>query len=219
MEIAEMRELLGEEDWVGLWERRSDVDWEYVCEHIPWNVQWRMVVASVIVERDPWDEELCENLWGDDLWKDMPDFLLHTFSCDCLERFLRSEESENIILDGNSWDAIKVRRKWLKGEATEEDLESVRGRLNVPLEEWYGDQLRNNSDTWPGYWILSSTSASVSASWVTSYTARPALGTREVEWQLNHFAKLLIEIGDRELDVLEEDGFDEHESHLEGGGR
>ena len=44
--------------------------------------------------------------------------ILHEFACLCAERGLK----RNKITDPRCWDAIKIKRLWLKGEATDEQL-------------------------------------------------------------------------------------------------
>ena len=48
--------------------------------------------------------------------------LLHEFACWCAERALRAERKAGRVPDKRSWEAIRVKRRWLKGKATDEEL-------------------------------------------------------------------------------------------------
>ena len=48
--------------------------------------------------------------------------ILFEFACDVAERALMAERAAGREPHADSWDAIAVKRRWLKGEATDEDL-------------------------------------------------------------------------------------------------
>jgi hypothetical protein len=55
---------------------------------------------------------------------------LHEFACWCAEEALLRERAAGREPDKRSWAAIETKRKWLKGEATDEEL------VTVGLEAW-----------------------------------------------------------------------------------
>lgn len=56
--------------------------------------------------------------------------VLHKFMCGCAEQALLDEREAGREPDKRSWAAIETKRKWLKGEATDEEL------VTVGLEAW-----------------------------------------------------------------------------------
>ena len=52
----------------------------------------------------------------------VPDRVLFEFACWCAENALRGERCQGREPDERSWEAVRVRRKWLRGEATDEEL-------------------------------------------------------------------------------------------------
>jgi hypothetical protein len=56
--------------------------------------------------------------------------VLHEFMCWCAEQALLREREAGHEPDLRSWTAIETKRKWLKGEATDEEL------VTVELEAW-----------------------------------------------------------------------------------
>ena len=52
--------------------------------------------------------------------------LLHEFACWCAERALRAERKAGREPNKRSWEAIHVKRRWLKGKASDEELGAAR---------------------------------------------------------------------------------------------
>lgn len=74
------------------------------------------------------------SVWGQDyFWQAYPDALLHTFACDCAERVLEHRWD----LEGEDhpalWDALGVKRAWLQGNASAEDVEERLGGVDAML--------------------------------------------------------------------------------------
>ena len=63
-----------------------------------------------------------DKLWAVLRVEFIPEPILHEFACRCAERALKAAR----ITDERSWNAIKTKRKWLKGEATDEELVAAR---------------------------------------------------------------------------------------------
>lgn len=51
--------------------------------------------------------------------------VLHEFACWCAERALKKERKAGREPDKRSWNAIKVKRLWLKGKATKEESDAA----------------------------------------------------------------------------------------------
>ena len=61
----------------------------------------------------------------------MPRMLLHTFACDCAERLLEAEERmRRESMDGLIWRALQVKREWIAGLVTQDDLVWARERAD-----------------------------------------------------------------------------------------
>lgn len=67
----------------------------------------------------------------DRLWlvlrpKMIPKPIIHEFACCCAEAALNLVESQGGTIDARSREAIRVKRAWLKGETTDDDLAAAR---------------------------------------------------------------------------------------------
>jgi len=60
---------------------------------------------------------------------------LHEFACWCAETALRRERKAGHEPDKRSWNAIHVKRRWLRGDATDDELESARATAWVAAWE------------------------------------------------------------------------------------
>ena len=54
------------------------------------------------------------------------EIILHEFACWCAEQALKAERKAGREPDERSWAAIRVKRRWLKGQATDEQWEAAR---------------------------------------------------------------------------------------------
>jgi hypothetical protein len=63
-----------------------------------------------------------DRLWAVLREEFLPAPILHEFACRCAERVLKKAK----VTDERSWNAIKTKRAWLKGEATDEELRAAR---------------------------------------------------------------------------------------------
>lgn len=52
----------------------------------------------------------------------IPDHILHTFACDCAERALQIRRHRGREPDKTLWKVIEVKRQWLNGEATTQQV-------------------------------------------------------------------------------------------------
>jgi hypothetical protein len=60
------------------------------------------------------------------LWEADATTALHLFACDEAERVLLTERDAGRDPDPRSWEAIRVKRAWICGEATDEELDEAR---------------------------------------------------------------------------------------------
>lgn len=56
----------------------------------------------------------------------IPAEILHTFACDIAEMMLLLEREGSRKTDIRSWEAIRIKRLWIKGEATDKELQAAR---------------------------------------------------------------------------------------------
>ena len=96
---------------------------------------------------------------------------LHELACKFAERALKRERKKGREPHIDSWNAIKVKRKWLKGKATDEELSAAESAA------WYAAESAARSAAW---------SAARSAAW---YAARSAESERK--YQLKKVIKVL----------------------------
>lgn len=61
--------------------------------------------------------------WDDSILDGLPDSLLRWFACVCAQRSLKRAEKDGKEPDPRSWNAVKVARQFVLGNATEEDLD------------------------------------------------------------------------------------------------
>lgn len=92
-----------------------ELEQDYVCSHLgidPDMLRWFAAVARTAqMLRDP-------NEWDNDWLKLCPDIVLHKFACDCAARACSRSDQ----VGRESWVAIRAKRRWLRGEISDEDL-------------------------------------------------------------------------------------------------
>lgn len=67
----------------------------------------------------------------DRLWpvlrpKLLPEKLLHEFACDIAEYALKQEREAGREPDERSWEVVRIKRLWIHGEASDEELDAAR---------------------------------------------------------------------------------------------
>ena len=65
-------------------------------------------------------------LWVLSRLRILSDNMLHSLACDFAEHVLQNEVIQGRNPDPRSWNAIKVKRKWIKEEVTNEELQIAR---------------------------------------------------------------------------------------------
>ena len=138
------------------------------------------------------------------------DNTLHTFACDCAERALLRGSFSNRKPHQDSWDAIRVKRLWLKGKVGEDILLAANKAANSVAEEartstwgssgWVPEEFYLAADVaWAAQTassMLGSRSNAVSLAYGTSLWAISARGdddeASEAEeiWQAQHLKSL-----------------------------
>ena len=92
--------------------------------------------------------------------------ILHEFACDVAEQALTAAKVE----DPRSWAAIEAKRKWLRGEITDEELEAARdaarNAARVAAREAAGEAARNAA--WAATWATARDSRD--AAWAAQNT-------------------------------------------------
>jgi len=80
----------------------------------------------------------------------IPEHVLHTFSCNVAERALQKEKEAGLEPSEDNWKAIQIKRQWLKGEATDQDLKVAKEKAKrAPRHPVYCATVK--SDTSPAW--------------------------------------------------------------------
>ena len=140
----------------------------------------RVKCEDVVAEQD--DKLVCRQrtvVWSHDCKK-----LLHEAACIFAERALTIAGIKD---DGRnaSWNAIRVKRLWLKGEATDEQLKEARDAAG---EAWAAAR-----EAWAAAW--DAWAAAEDAAWDAAWAARAAARAAERARQEQELLKLLKEAG------------------------
>lgn len=98
---------------------------------------------------------------------------LHEFACLCAERVLKRAK----IKDNHCWNAIKIKRKWLKGEASGKELGAARGAAWDAA--WVAAGIAARGAAWE---------AARDAAWAAAWAAA---GAAERRWQNKTLSKLV----------------------------
>jgi len=120
-------------------------------------------------------------------WPGIPNELRQRFTCDLAEKALLQQRASGIEPDKASWRAIQLKRLWLDGKASEEDVQQA----------WEAARLA----TWEQSWdlIKEETSGSfLKTIYMAAFmAAEEAVGqpesTVDENWQRQHLSKLTLE--------------------------
>lgn len=96
-------------------------------DHAPGPVLCRVEMGGTIIKGD--DKVVAAERTA--LWMADISDLLHRFACDEAERALRDQK----VTDRRSWAAIETKRKWLKGQATDAELDAARAAARVAARD------------------------------------------------------------------------------------
>ena len=70
------------------------------------------------------------------LWVADATTVLHELACWCAERALRAERKAGREPDPRSWEAVKVKRRWLAGKATNQELSAAWSAADSAAASW-----------------------------------------------------------------------------------
>ena len=103
--------------------------------------------------------------------------LLHEFACACAERALRHERKAGREPDARSCEAVRIKRKWMTGKATDDELAAARDAARAAARDaaWYA--------AWDAAWAAA-WAAAWDAAWAAAWdAARNAARDVEKAWQ------------------------------------
>ena len=113
-----------------------------------------------------------DRLWAVLREEFLPATILHEFACRCAERALKKAK----VTDERSWNAIKVKRAWLKGEATDEELAAARA---AAAAAWAAGAA--GAAAWAAW---AAGAAWAVAAWVAAWAARDTAAAAERKLQV-----------------------------------
>jgi len=116
----------------------------------------------------------------------LPEHVLHDFACDCAWRALEQEREAGREPDPRSWEAVRVKRRWVEGKATSEELDSA---------AWSAASRAACGAAYSAAWSAASRSA-WSAAWSTADRA-------EESWQRAHLASLLDQYQQERISLVQ----------------
>lgn len=105
MGLAETRALLVAQDWYQLWRDRHEIDWSYAAKHVPFEVQWFMVIASNIRAPELMDDDLIP----------MPSWVMNQVALDAMILAQDTEGNHGKSVDKRLQDAITYKMNWMNG--------------------------------------------------------------------------------------------------------
>ena len=112
-------------------------------------------------------------VWTLDCYK-----LLHLFACDCAERALKRERKAGREPDARSWDAIRVKRLWLAGEATDAELAAAGAAWAAAGAAWAAA-----GAAWDAAGAARAAAWAAWAARAAAWAARDAAWADEQQWQ------------------------------------
>jgi len=135
--------------------------------------------------------------------KVIPDSILHHFGCDCAERALKGNKGFITESQQASWEAVKVKRRWIDGLVGDEELDEAREtahRAAYQAEDW-----GSNKAACKSAYMTTHVEVYIAVSWTAEDAAESAehraanseeyeeAYNEEREWQRNHLADLIEE--------------------------
>lgn len=125
--ISRAREILADREWETLWSLRDNIDWTYAIEHVPFDIQWRMVIASHIEE---YAEHYAQRATYAGVLKFMGEHIQHRFAIEC------ARMNENVLpLPAVAKAVVDAKEYWIEGAATIGHVRMLASRLNQEYRE------------------------------------------------------------------------------------
>jgi hypothetical protein len=112
----------------------------------------------------------------------IPAPVLHEFACGCAEQALLSERKAGREPDPRSWTAIETKRRWLRGEAANEELKAAEEAARAAAWEaaraaaWEAARAAARAAAWEAAWEVAR-----AAAWEAAWEAARA-ATWEATW-------------------------------------
>lgn len=156
------------------------------------NPNKKKLMKSIAQRREHWsamDILELENIpAADRLWAVLREELidapiLHEFACRCAERALRRVENP----DPRSVRAIEVKRAWIRGEATDDELEAARAAALDAAED------AARAAAWNAAHAAAGVAARAAARFAAMSAAEDAARAAERQWQIEELQKMLNE--------------------------
>lgn len=139
--------------------------------------------------------------------KGLPEHILYNFACDCVERALMRERAAGREPDPRSWEAVRIKRRWVEGRATDQELGAARDAAEAAWEA-----------AWAAAWAAAAWAAE--AAWDAAWDAAVAwtwgavraeagaaagAAAREAEesWQRAHLASLLDQYQQERISLVQ----------------
>ena len=114
--------------------------------------------------------------------KGLPEHILHHFACDCAERALLRERAAGREPDPRSWEAVRIKRRWVEGRATDQELGAARDAAGA-ARAWAAEAAWDAAWDAAGAWAWGAVRAEAGA----------AAGEAEESWQRAHLASLVAQ--------------------------
>ncbi len=118
---------------------------------------------------------------------EIPDHILHSFACAYAERALLREKQARREPDPRSWEALRIKRLWIEGQTTNEDLNAARAAANDAA--WTAKSAARDA-SWYAAW-----SAARSAAWNAAEATKAA-------WQTEPLCALIEQYQDERASLL-----------------
>ncbi len=131
----------------------------------------------------------------------LPDHILHTFACDCAERALIRERKKEREPDPRSWEAIRVKRLWIEGKSSNEELDVAwaaawsaardAARYAAWAAAWAAAWSAARDAAWSAAWDAAWDAAWAAALDAAGYAALDAARKKERSWQKEHLLAMI----------------------------
>lgn len=110
----------------------------------------------------------------------IPEMELHKLGCKFAERALRRERKAGREPHPDSWKAVKIKRLWIKGKATDKELDAAHRVACIAARRVPSNVTRS-----------AARSAARCAAWIVARSVAEGEETFEQQWQIKQVAKIL----------------------------
>jgi len=131
----------------------------------------------------------------------IPEPWMHLLACDFAEECLRRERSEGREPDERSWKALEVKRAWVRGEATDDELSAASAAASAAAGAAAGAAARAaraaRAAAWAAAWAAAR--AARDTAWAAARAARAAAWAAASQWQIARVAEVLRVLENKEV--------------------